>query len=87
MQSVEEVVADWLTKAEAKSAYRHLNRKYQRVPIVTIQLEVMTEDGWSDVSYLWAMDEVGYQEEWFYDKRLDYNWWLEFGEVRKCTNG
>lgn len=80
---IEEVVKDWLTRAEAKSIYRHLSKKYWYNEWISIELEVMYDGNWENVSQPWSYREVTEQEEWFERRGFDYTWWLYSGEVKK----
>lgn len=81
---VEEVIGDWLTRAEAKAIYRHYSvRRLWEEDNCTIAVESMTEDGWHNCSDYWAYRELEEQERWFDEKGFDYSWWLMFGEIRR----
>ena len=80
------VIADWLTRAEAKCIYRHYLKKFRNNDMINdiIRVEVLTEDGaWKDMSWYWINIELEQQEIWFEERGLDYEWWLEFGEIKK----
>lgn len=81
----EEVIADWLDRAEAKSILRHFESKYWYDEWTTIYLEVMYDGEWSDVSQGWCYRQLEEQENWFNEKGYDYMWWLQFGEIRSLS--
>lgn len=80
-----DVVKDWLTRAEAKSIYRHyckmqwkeyLKGNTQWINTVTYLVEVLTDEGnWREVSQCWAYDGIAEQEQWFEDMGWDYMAW------------
>ena len=79
----EEVIADFLTKAEAKSIIRHYCKVGLQNNWKEMYLEVLYDGVWENCTYAWAYRELGEQEEWFEEKGLDFDWWFKFGEIRK----
>lgn len=82
-QPCDTVIKDWLTRAEAKCIYRHYEAKFWYNEFVTVRIEVLFDGCWEDVSQSWAYTAIAEQEDWFDRKGLDYNWWIQFGEIRK----
>lgn len=81
----EEVIRDWLDRAEAKAIYRHYVKKHWYDANCQITVEEMTEYGWSNCSDYWIYTGLEEQELWFDRKGIDYNWWIMFGEIRKVS--
>ena len=80
---MEEVVRDWLTRAEAKAIYRHYVKKYWYEEYVTVSVRSMYDGEWCDCSETWTYREMEEQEQWFEEKGFDYMWWLQFDEIRR----
>ena len=79
----EEVLADWLDRAEAKAIYRHYVNKYWHNEEWVIELEVLYDGYWENVSQSWEYREFEEQEKWFDEKGLDYEWYLYCGKVEE----
>ena len=79
----EEVIADWLTRAEAKAIYRHYESKYWNDENCRVSVEVMYDGNWTNCSDAWIYTGITEQEDWFDRKGLDYQWYLYFGEIRR----
>lgn len=83
---VEEVIADWLTRAEAKVIFKHYEKKrYDEYCRVSISVEVMFDGNWENCSDGWIYTGIAEQEDWFDRKGFDYNWWIMFDEIRKVS--
>lgn len=80
---VQDVIRDWLTRAEAKAIYRHYVKKYWYNEYCEVSVENMYDGEWNNCSQYWAYREMEEKEFWFESKGYDYNWWLQFGEIRK----
>ena len=84
--SINEVIGDWLTRAEAKAIYRHYSAKQLLENNCTISVEVMTDEGWwHNCSEGWAYRQMEEQADWFDEKGFDYDWWFMFGEIKKIN--
>lgn len=85
---VEEVIRDWLTRAEAKAIYRYYEKKYRYDGNCDLSVESFSDcgDEWHDCSQYWAYRQMEEQEDWFEAKGFDYNWWLQFGEIKKLQS-
>lgn len=79
----QEVLRDWLTRAEAKAIYRHYLMKFLYDDTCEVAVESMYDGEWNNCSQYWAYREMEEKELWFESKGYDYNWWLQFGEIRK----
>ena len=80
---VEEVIRDWLTRAEAKAIYRHYEKKFWYEENCTVSVEVMYDGYWHNCSQSWTYREIEEQEFWFDKRGYDYNLWLMFGALRQ----
>lgn len=79
----EEVIRDWLTRAEAKKIYRHYEKKFWYDENRSVSVEVMYDGYWHNCSQSWAYREMEEEEHWFDERGYDYKWWIMFGELRK----
>lgn len=79
----EEVIRDWLTKAEAKAIYRHYEKKHWYDEDCTIEVFVMYDGEWICCSQEWIYTAEAEQELWFDRMGLDYYWWLYSGKIKK----
>lgn len=82
---MDETIADWLTRAEAKVIFKYYEKKRRYNENCSISVEVMYDGNWENVSDGWYYTYVAEQEDWFDRKGLDYNWWLQFDEIRKVS--
>ena len=80
---IEEVIRDWLTRAEAKAIYRHYVKKHWYDENCEVSVETVFDGEWCNCSQSWAYREMEEQELWFDERGYDYYWWLQFGEIRK----
>lgn len=82
----EEVIHDYLTRAQAKVIWKHYCEKYpwNYLERVSFEIEVLTDEGWwENISQAWILRAAVEQEDDFEEKGLDFYWWLQFGKIRK----
>ena len=81
----ERVIADWLTRAEAKSIYKHYQNRLFKLAkqgdtygldFVDYFVETLGDDGtWNEVSVGWCYEGEAQKEQWFDDMGWDYMLW------------
>lgn len=71
---IEEVIRDWLTRAEAKAIYRHYIKKHRYDENCGISVRSIYDGEWYDCSQYWTNREMEEKENWFIDRGIDYQW-------------